>query len=220
MAMADTASPEEIKEISTTLHKASKVVYKLLENLLEWSRLQMGRIELHPVKFDLAELVEQNTLFLHETAINKQIALQNSIYQELFIYADKHMLDTVVRNLISNALKFTHPNGVVTISAEVMTDFVEVTVSDTGVGIDREDIDKIFQIQLHHSTAGTAEEKGTGLGLVICQEMIQKNNGEIWIESELNKGTMVKFTVPLYQVDEISDEDKVMKEIERLYLRD
>ncbi len=107
------------------------------------------------------------------------------------------MLNTVIRNLISNALKFTPEGGTVTIEAKPGLKLVEVWVSDTGVGMDAVNIGKLFKIGEHHSTLGTAEEKGTGLGLIMCKEMVVKNGGQIWVESELQKGTTIKFTLPL-----------------------
>jgi signal transduction histidine kinase len=137
-------------------------------------------------------------------ALNKQIRLEQRIDGELFIHADANMIDTVIRNLTSNALKFTPEAGQVTLSARRNgissdsegTGWVEVSVKDTGVGISQEDIDKLFKIEVHHTTHGTAKEQGTGLGLILCQEMVEKNGGRIWVESELGKGTTVKFTVP------------------------
>jgi hypothetical protein len=155
-----------------------------------------------PIRFNLYQTVRQNVQLLSANAIDKAIILQSIISQDIYVYADEKMVDTVIRNLISNALKFTPGGGQVTVDVKVNGEindeqsFVEVSVIDTGVGIKEEDIDKLFKIEEDHSTPGTAQEKGSGLGLIICQEMVQENNGRIWVESELGKGTTVKFTIP------------------------
>ncbi|MDM8529633.1 DUF3365 domain-containing protein [Anaerolineales bacterium HSG25] len=199
--MADFLEPTDIKEMGESLHRSVKNVHNLLENLLQWSRMQMGRMQYQPKRIALTELVRINIQLLTETATDKKISLQNNVQPDIFVYADQHMLDMVVRNLVSNALKFTPEKGQVSVSAMIKDDeqsFVKISVSDTGVGISQEDIDKLFKIELHHTTLGTAQEKGTGLGLVMCHEMVDTHGGEIWIESEIDKGTTFNFTVPLY----------------------
>jgi two-component system sensor histidine kinase/response regulator len=168
--------------------------------LLQWSRLQQGRMDCEPANLDLKEMVVQTTRLLAETANSKGIGLQNTIPEGLLVYADENMLDTVIRNLASNALKFTPSGGQVTISAHPVAEsveLIEVSVSDTGVGISKKDQSKLFRLDHVHTTQGTAKEQGTGLGLIICQEMIQKNGGQIWIESEVGQGTSIKFTIPV-----------------------
>jgi signal transduction histidine kinase len=189
----------------------------LLENLLQWSRLQMGRIEYEPKRIDLQHLATETVNLLSETAKSKGITLQSTVVHDTWIYGDENMLNIVIRNLTNNALKFTPAAGQVTISAQdsrqqtadsrqensstsyllPFTHYVEVWVSDTGVGMKAEDRAKLFQTGVHHSTIGTANEKGTGLGLILCKEMIERNGGRIWVESELGHGTTVKFTVQL-----------------------
>ncbi len=216
--VAETAPPAEILEMSETIYRSAKNVYNLLENLLEWARMQMGRIAYQPTKLNLREIVEQTTNLLAE----KDIVLQNNVPDELFVDADENMLDMVIRNLIGNALKFTPSGGRVSVevrdfelednqksltpqaggnghlqNAPLTAHLVEISVSDTGVGMSQKDMDKLFRIEVHHSTTGTAQEQGTGLGLIISKEMVQKNGGRIWVESELGKGTTMKFTMPL-----------------------
>ena len=176
----------------------------MLENLLTWSQLQRGRIEYDPGPLELRLLVERTTNLLSKTAQTKQIRLEQTIANGLCVYADEYMLDTVIRNLTCNALKFTPTGGQITISARVADEqdgsgWVEVSVSDTGVGISLEDRDKLFKLEVHHTTPDTAQEKGTGLGLILCQEMVGKNGGKIWLESAdvPGQGTTVIFTVPL-----------------------
>ncbi len=205
MELADTLTPPEVKQMGSSIYQSAKNIYSLLENLLQWSRLQMGRIEHCPTQLDLTQIVDQIVWLLTANAANKRITLQNTI-DHVFIYADENMLNMVIRNLISNALKFTPSGGCVTISAdfelppinsEIKNSLVEVSIMDTGVGINPTDAAKLFKIDAHHSTVGTAKERGTGLGLILCKEMVEQNGGKIWVESELGKGTTVKFTVPL-----------------------
>jgi signal transduction histidine kinase len=202
--MIDRLSKQDIQEMSQSIYNQATAAHRLLENLLTWSQLQRGRIEYDPGPVELHQLAENTTILLQEVALGKQIRLEQTIDRELFIHADEYMIETVIRNLTSNALKFTSEAGQVTLSARrngVSPDkegggWVEVSVMDTGIGISQEDIDKLFKIEVHHTTQGTAEEQGTGLGLILCQEMVEKNGGQIWVESELGKGTTIKFTVP------------------------
>jgi signal transduction histidine kinase len=197
-------SKQDIQEMSQSIYNGAKAAHSLLENLLTWSQLQRGRLEYEPGPVELHQLAENTVTLLREVALGKQIRLEQTIEEELFIHADEYMIDTVIRNLTSNALKFTPEGGQVILSARRNglspdngeTEWVEVSVKDTGVGISQEDVDKLFKIEVHHTTRGTAQETGTGLGLILCQEMVEKNGGQIWVESELDQGTTVKFTVP------------------------
>ncbi len=200
-----------VKETGEAIHRSAKNVYNLLENLLQWSRMQQGRMEYRPGKLDLRVIAEQNVSLLAENASKKGITLQSKVAKYIFVYADEHMLNTVVRNLINNALKFTMSQGQVTVKATIkrvesdalgiaatlMPSFVEIAVADTGIGMSKADSAKLFKIEVHHSTTGTAKEQGTGLGLILCKEMVELNGGQIWVESELGEGTTVKFTIPL-----------------------
>ncbi len=200
--MATTASSNDIQEMSRKIYISAKSVYNLLENLLQWSRMQRGRLEYCPLRLELKQISEQNTRLLSANAADKGIMLRSTVPSEVFAFADEHMLDTVIRNLVSNALKFTPTGGQVTVKAEAKsleqdTYFAEISVVDTGVGMNQAGIDKLFKIEVHFTNPGTNKEQGTGLGLIICKEMVEKNGGKIWVESELGKGTAVKFTVPL-----------------------
>jgi len=133
-----------------------------------------------------------------ETADSKNIYLTSKISNSMFLYADLYMIETVLRNLVSNGIKFTHPGGIVSISAAVKSDLVKVTVKDNGVGIDPDNQKKLFRIGEQYRMDGTANEKGTGLGLILCKDFVEKNNGTISVESKLNKGSKFTFTVPVY----------------------
>ncbi len=201
---AKTAPRAHIEEMAESIHRSAKVVYNLLDNLLYWARMQRGRMAHNPINLELGKVVKQTTNLLAETAQGKDIHLHSIVEEGLIVEADEQMLDIVIRNLTSNALKFTPAGGEVTISVKPSNSTptcVEISVSDTGLGISPEDMNKLFKLDTHYTTQGTDQEKGTGLGLIICQEMVQKNGGQIWVESELGQGTTVKFTVPLYGVN-------------------
>ncbi|GAK55027.1 response regulator receiver protein [Candidatus Vecturithrix granuli] len=187
---------EEIQQKVIYIRTAAERLYALLENLLTWSRIQRGAIEYDPEPLDLAEIVEDNVALFMPNAEQKQIRLHNSIQAQTFVYADYSMLNTVIRNLTSNALKFTSSGDHVSLSVMVAERLVEVAVSDTGVGIPAEVLPTLLRIDTHHTRVGTAGEKGTGLGLVLCKELIEKNGGQLWVESEAGKGSTFKFTLP------------------------
>jgi signal transduction histidine kinase len=167
-----------------------------LENLLEWSRSQTGRIQMKPENIDLYKLVDDNVDFLQNQAGNKKIQLINKVASPTHVHADDNMLNTVIRNLISNAIKYTGEGGSITVSSYEKDGMVKISVIDTGIGIKPENIEKLFRIDVNYSTKGTADETGTGLGLILCKEFISRNKGEIWVESELGKGSTFKFTLP------------------------
>lgn len=199
----DTTPMAEVRHAARRIHNSARNAYGLLENLLQWSRLQLDRLEPEPERLELREVVARNTRLLKEVAASKNINLENKAAAGVQVYADENMLDTVLRNLISNALKFTPEGGSVTVlaapPAAEIEGFLEIWVQDTGLGISAADIQKLFQLDKPHTTPGTAQEPGTGLGLLLCQEMVVKNGGRLWIESEgvPDKGTTVKFTVPI-----------------------
>ncbi len=202
MKMPDTTPAQEFREMGQDIYRSARNVYNLLENLLEWSRLQQDHIKYKPERLILKQIVKEIGILLTEVAISKGVGLQNTVPNGVLVYADENMLHAVIRNLTSNALKFTSSGDQVTISvgpSKADSGLAEVSVSDTGVGISLEDQSKLFNLEATHTTRGTAKEKGTGLGLIICQEMVEKNGGQIWIESDgiPGQGTTVKFTVPL-----------------------
>ena len=201
--MVDTASPDKVKRTIEVTRRTAQNIYNLLENLLSWSKIQMKRIEYRPKELDLKMVIDLNMMLLGTVAFNKGIKLHNEVNQSIQVYADEDMLHTVIRNLVSNAIKFTAMGGEIVISATPQSvgnmPYLEVAVADTGVGISPNELAKLFRLDIYHTTLGTAQEKGTGLGLVMCKEMIEQNLGQIWIESEINQGTVVKFTIPLAQ---------------------
>lgn len=193
----DSLSKDEIKMLAKDLDKSLKNLFALLENLLEWSRSQTGNIEFKPEPFDLHTLLEQNAELLKTQAQNKNIVLSDVSRPGIEINAHKHSINTVIRNLVSNAIKFTPEGGAVTLNAQLAQDEVMVSVSDTGVGMSEDVIAKLFRIDAKHSTKGTADEKGTGLGLILCKEFVEKNGGRIGVQSEVGQGSVFYFTLPV-----------------------
>lgn len=186
---------EALAQINKILTSAKRL-YALLENLLTWSRVQRGAMEFEPEDFDIQDIIEYNLDLFMSSAEHKQIALNNTIQREFMVHADYNMLNTVVRNLLSNALKFTPTGGAITLAAKNGGQWLEVAVSDTGTGIKSEDLAKLFRIDVQYTNVGTDGEKGTGLGLILCQDLVQRNGGTIRVESEVGAGTTFKFTVP------------------------
>lgn len=192
----DSLSKEEIQTLAKDLDKSLKNLFALLENLLEWSRSQTGAIEFKPEAFNLSELVQENIDLLNTQAHTKEITLHYTNPQPVTVTAHKNSVTTVIRNLISNAIKFTPKGGTITLSATQSNEEALISIADTGVGMSKEVIDKIFRIDAKHSTKGTANEKGTGLGLVLCKDFVEKNKGSIGVQSEEGKGSTFYFTLP------------------------
>ncbi len=201
----DTSTQTDIQEMSEGIHRSAKNVYNLLENLLEWSRLHQGRMPYQPTHLNLNEITQQVIDLLTNNAVNKGVTLQNKVKMGIIVQADECMLNTIIRNLVNNALKFTPTGGKVKIECHLSNTsrMVEIAVIDTGIGMPDKIKQKLFKIDQQVTTVGTAQEKGTGLGLIICKEMVEKHGGRIWVKSELGEGTAIKFTVPLLTV--ISD---------------
>jgi signal transduction histidine kinase len=189
--------PAAIEESAGIINASALQTLKLLENLLEWANSQTGKILFHPVPTNLNELLEEEFIMLGDMAKGKNIQLKSRLADNLTIVADKNMIKTILRNLISNAIKFTHKNGKVEVRAMADNRKVEISVSDTGIGMTEENMAKLFRIDANFSTNGTENEKGTGLGLFLCKEFVEKHGGKIWAESELSNGSTFKFILPL-----------------------
>lgn len=187
---------KESKELIKIIYDSSQNLYKLLDNLLQWSRAQLGSIMYSPELFPLHNIVTDEVEMLKPIAENKEVKITTRIEEFLIVWADKNLVAVIIRNLVNNAIKFSSSNDKILISAIEYDNFVEVSVSDTGVGIDKEDQDKLFRIETSFTSKGTADEKGTGLGLILCKEFVEKNGGKIWVESNKEGGTTFKFTLP------------------------
>ncbi len=192
----DNLTNEEKKKFISNINNSTNNLYHLVENLLEWSRIQTGKLQSDPKDLDLNEFTSGIIYTLLGNAMNKNIELVNDVESETFVHADERMLNSVLQNLVSNAIKFTRQNGNVTVASKKVGRMVEITVKDTGIGINSDDLQKLFRIDIQHSTTGTANERGTGLGLILCKELVMKCGGDISVTSELNVGTTFKFTLP------------------------
>ena len=179
----------------TQIHQICDNTFVLLENMLEWSRVQMNRIEIFLQSLELASFVDQLLEFVHLNAMAKNIQVVNDIPIGLMVVADRKILHSIFLNLVTNAVKFTNGGGQVRIAASGSNDEVVVSVEDNGVGISAENQQKLFHLDKQHSTKGTANERGTGLGLLLCKEMISKLGGAIWCSSTVGRGSVFSFTL-------------------------
>ena len=187
---------EGTENYAQIIKKSSGQAMKLLMNLMDWSRSQTGRMALNPEYFDLVDLINETTLLSFEIFQQKELSIKKKLPESAMVYADKNMISTVLRNLFSNAAKFSHPGGSVTISVKKQPNELTISLSDTGIGIEESRLDNLFLIGESYSTKGTQNEKGTGLGLILCKEFVDRNEGENWIESEVGKGSTFYFTLP------------------------
>jgi signal transduction histidine kinase/ligand-binding sensor domain-containing protein len=192
----DETDPDDIRFGVNKIHQTNKHIYELLENLLTWSKTQRGNIAVEEVKFNLSRIIETNINILKLAAEKKHIEIVNNADQELCAVADREMISTVFRNLVNNAIKFTPPGRKIQINSFMNKKHVIVEVRDEGVGIAPEDKEKLFRIDDKFKTEGTQGEKGTGLGLIICKEFVEKNGGTIEVESSPGKGSTFRFTIP------------------------
>ncbi|MDQ1266307.1 MAG: two-component system, sensor histidine kinase and response regulator [Bacteroidota bacterium] len=193
----DNLSKDEIKEFAKNLNESAKHLFKLLENLLHWSRIQRGMIEITPMNFNMSQLTDMVLDVVTMNAVQKKIKLVKSVNPETEVLADVNMINTVLRNLVSNAIKFTKEDGVIEIGSYRNDDgLVAVYVKDDGVGMNEEAMKKVFRIDQHHTTLGTNREVGTGLGLILCKDLVEKNGGKIFVESSLGIGSIFTFTLP------------------------
>lgn len=189
-------TPDEVKDFSFRIYKSLNSLLKLIENLLQWARIHTGKMEFSPGRFHLNELIDEILNIYNMNARRKNIHILCSLSEGYDVYADKDMMDSVLRNLMSNAIKFTSSGGEIEILARRSNGFVEVSVRDTGIGISKEDMERMFRIDENMTREGTDKEKGTGLGLVLCREFVEMNKGKISVESEPGKGSTFRFTIP------------------------
>lgn len=187
---------ENIFRIIDAIYKSSKNTYNLLENILLWSRMQTGAIKENPENIDIRFVFEEVDKILKNLRGQKQIALTSDFSPETLVFADPFMLNSVVHNLMSNAIKFTRREGRIHISTQLKgKKLLQVCISDNGIGIHPGEIGKLFRIDQSYTTEGTEDEKGTGLGLLLCKEFIERNRGNIWVESSVDSGSRFYFTL-------------------------
>jgi len=193
--IAGTDSREKLSSYADDVNVSASRVFELLRNLLEWSRLQIEGHTLKPEMIKLNDLVQESLEVLEPIAKEKNIQLTSTI-EDTSVYADSEIVSIVVRNLISNSLKFTPAGGRIIISSNVNEGVVKVTITDTGVGVSMEDAEKLFSLDVRTTKIGTAGETGTGLGLPLCKDLLEKSRGNIWVESRLSEGSKFHFTLP------------------------
>lgn len=186
----------EIKEFASSIVDISKQTIGLLTNLLEWSRLQTGRIEFHPAPVNAFNIAENTLALLTSNAEQKNISIINKLVKETFVYADENMMQSIFNNLITNAIKFTNKNGQIVVTSSRVEDMVRFSVKDNGVGMDENQKLMLFEMNKSFTTPGTTNEKGSGLGMVLCKDFIEKHGGEIWVESNSGFGSEFFFTIP------------------------
>lgn len=187
---------EGIEEYAGIIQKSSIIVFDLLMNLLEWARSQTGRMEFSREYIELGTVINEVIELLNQSANQKSITIIKELPRNLLVFVDKAMISTILRNLISNAIKFTRQGGQIVILADKKPDELMISIADNGIGIKKEAIGKLFRIDENHVTLGTQNERGTGLGLILCKEFVEKHGGKIWVESEVGKGSEFCFTIP------------------------
>lgn len=192
----DQIENEDKNKLVEKINENAKRIYSLLEDLLSWSRLQRGQMDYKPVKFNLTQLIDININISRLAAEKKEIKLSSDAEHEICAFGDRDMINAVVRNLVNNAVKFSNFGSKIKVSAKTISNgFIEVSVSDNGIGISKEDQSKLFRIDIKTKSIGKSKEKGTGLGLILCKEFVEKNGGKIWVESDEGKGSKFIFTV-------------------------
>jgi CheY-like chemotaxis protein len=211
-------TPAEQKEMNLDLYKSSRNLFNLLENLLVWARMQQGQIVFNPVQINLKELVSESITALEDAIRKKEIRFTEQVPEHQNVYADSNMLQSIVRNLISNAIKFTPKGGSVTVSSYFTENNTSVVVvKDTGIGMNSTMTANLFHLNVNNSRPGTEGEQSTGLGLLLCKEFVEKHGGEIWVESVEDAGTSFYFTIPANTVSNgITLSDHVKDKIENL----
>lgn len=193
----DDLSDSEKRNLISEIKGSAADTFKLLENLLEWSRLQTGKVAFNPEDFNINEVINKVAEIVKSQAGLKRITIETELALNLSVYADPNMITTVIRNLLTNAIKFTNPGGKIVLSSEIADNFAIVTVEDNGVGLTKEESDKLFRSGESIRSLGTMGEKGTGLGLMICQDFVTRNNGTIHVRPNMGDGATFWFTLPL-----------------------
>ena len=192
----DQFSEKERREFAADIYQSTNNILRLLDNLLEWSKSQTGRLNFTPIETEFCQIFDNSMSVLRPLAEQKKIQMTFSCSDNLKVYADPLMIETVLRNLINNAIKFTPANGSIGIAVERIENKVRIDVSDTGIGISAEEVQNLFHIDSKVKRKGTNNEDGSGLGLILCKEFVNKNNGKLWVESTMGKGSLFSFTIP------------------------
>ncbi|MES2731777.1 MAG: ATP-binding protein [Bacteroidota bacterium] len=189
---------EEVRILAEGIYSSASHLSKLLKNLLEWARSQTGGMNFTPIPINLRRLATEVTGLLNENAQKKELQVINMIGGEVVLKADRNMLHSVLRNLLANAIKFSNTVGKITLSCQTTPTHLQISVTDTGIGMSKKVQGQLFHMESKYTSPGTANERGTGLGLLLCKEFVEKHRGSIWVESEEGKGTTFTFTLPVW----------------------
>jgi len=188
---------EELQKMTSIMEKSATNLYGLLNNLLQWASMEQGLIPFNPEILKLLPMAKESLATIMEPAKNKEIELTINIPEETAVLTDKNMLQTILRNFVSNAVKFTPKRGQISVSAKTIDDkIVEIAISDSGIGMNHEMVENLFRPDVQMNRKGTEGEPSTGLGLLLCKEFIEKQDGKIWVESQEGKGSTFYFTIP------------------------
>lgn len=187
---------KKIAEYSNIIYNSSNRAMDLLTNLMEWSRSQTGRIIYNPEYFEIDDTINEIVLLFSNIAAQKSIRIEMELLPNKTVYADKEMVNTILRNLFSNAIKFTPKGGNIKVLSKIKKNKIEISIQDSGIGLSKSSIENLFNMNAKNSTPGTHREQGTGLGLILCKEFIEKHKESIWVESEPGKGSVFYFTLP------------------------
>ncbi len=196
LSSPDKESIERILKYNKIILSSATSTATLLENLLKWAKSQSGFLEINPKCISLTKVFEKNLELISGVTLKKEIIIEK-IIEEDQVFVDEMMFNTILRNLLSNAVKFTGIGGKISLFARKIDDWVKISIQDTGIGIEPKNIEKIFRIDSKFTSLGTEKEKGSGLGLILCKEFVEKLGGEIWLTSEIGKGTIFSFTIPV-----------------------
>jgi len=192
----DQLSKEDIQSTAKVLHESLEKQHQLLNNLLEWGHVQRGSLQFNPEIQNLRDVLLEQYQLLNQNLHDKKISIVSDVDHDIALWADKHMLDTILRNLLSNAVKFSNIGGQVHVTTQQKDTFHQINISDFGIGVKPENLGKLLNKNEFLSTKGTKNEKGSGLGLILCREFVETHGGRIWVESQVGKGTTFSFTIP------------------------
>jgi signal transduction histidine kinase len=192
----DNMTTEEVKFAAVNMRSSAKNLFNLLENLLNWSRMEQHLIPFDPKEYTLKPIILDSILTLQDTAKNKEITINITISDKIEVFADINMIQAVIRNIVLNAIKFTPKNGRINIYAEENDENTIISITDSGIGMSSNIIENLFKLDVQNNRIGTNEEPSTGLGLILCKEFIEKHDGKIWVESTEGKGSTFSFNLP------------------------
>jgi signal transduction histidine kinase len=188
---------KDIHDIAISMKHSATNLFRLLENLLQWARIQRGLIPFNPEVIELLPIVRESVEMVHDSAKSKRIRIHYDFADNIVVFADTNMLQTIIRNLVSNAIKFTPRGGQITLCGKAnASKNIEIAITDNGIGMSPLLVEQLFRIDIQTGRRGTEDEPSMGLGLLLCKDFIEKHGGKIWVESIEGKGSTFIFTIP------------------------